>query len=431
MKELFLALGILLSVSSQLRPGGLVVGPGELCLVVGLALIVMLDLPRMRGRFAMPFEKVIWFWLVFALSLWLGSMAAAYIGDRHDAGLVRHDIMAYVLMAGMSVLLAMEPERAVRVGWLMMCIGCLWLGLQLLHGFGVFSIGGVDPWFWHRFRGWSLNPNQLALASAVLGVVSIYFIENVAGTFARMIALTCLLLSLTTGLMTASDGFLLVAAAAAVVFACLKVRSLWETVWSRHSLVRSASLVTILALPIFALTAAPYATSFASSMQVQAGTDANNRAVERMEADVSLRVETWKAAIRRGFESYLLGLGPGPHLAMPTSIEVRLRDAGMLDGGDTAPGISEIPNFEAHNTVLDLFTQGGLLAVLAISWIFASAMRGTLGNRHHALTTLLCSLAVFSLFHLIIRQPLFWFSIVFCLSTSQLALEARKRHQES
>ena len=73
------------------------------------------------------------------------------------------------------------------------------------------------------------------------------------------------------------------------------------------------------------------------------------------------------------------------------------------------------PNFEAHNTLLDLFTQGGLAAVASFGLLVAGGMRRTYRANLAGLTVLLGGLAMFSMFHLIVRHPVFWFVIALCL----------------
>jgi hypothetical protein len=41
-----------------------------------------------------------------------------------------------------------------------------------------------------------------------------------------------------------------------------------------------------------------------------------------------------------------------------------------------------------------------------------------------ALATLVCALGVFSMFHLIVRQPIFWFSIALCLAAVEAIRKA-------
>jgi hypothetical protein len=72
-------------------------------------------------------------------------------------------------------------------------------------------------------------------------------------------------------------------------------------------------------------------------------------------------------------------------------------------------------NFEAHNTLLDLFTQCGLIGILSLLWLVSTTASGTYRARLDGLTTLLCGLALFSVTHLIIRHPIFWFALALCL----------------
>jgi hypothetical protein len=93
----------------------------------------------------------------------------------------------------------------------------------------------------------------------------------------------------------------------------------------------------------------------------------------------------------------MLGLGPGPHL--------------------TKKVWKEAPphKFESHNTPLELFVQGGLLAVLAIVSLYASLLLATTRAKLPALVALSCAVVVFSMFHFIIRHPIFWFGVILCL----------------
>jgi hypothetical protein len=74
-----------------------------------------------------------------------------------------------------------------------------------------------------------------------------------------------------------------------------------------------------------------------------------------------------------------------------------------------------VPNFEAHNTLLDLFTQGGLIVVVSFIWIVATAFSVAYQSGQAGLPTLLCGLCIYAVATLIIRHPIFWFAITLCL----------------
>jgi O-antigen ligase len=128
-----------------------------------------------------------------------------------------------------------------------------------------------------------------------------------------------------------------------------------------------------------------------------------------------LRFELWRQAVRRGVESGMLGLGPGPHLEIPASIVAGRQEEAMAPGNVPHPQVTFAPNFEAHNTLLDLFTQGGLIVVLSFIWIVATAFTVAYQSGQAGLPTMLCGLCIYAVATLIIRHPIFWFAIALCL----------------
>ena len=109
------------------------------------------------------------------------------------------------------------------------------------------------------------------------------------------------------------------------------------------------------------------------------------------------RLHLWSEAIDKGIQSGLVGFGPGPHL--------------------TSKSFKRPPpdKFEVHNTLLDLLTQGGIVAMVAFVWISVTALFVAARAGHPALAGLIAGLLVFSMFHYVLRQPMFWFGIVLCL----------------
>jgi O-antigen ligase len=125
--------------------------------------------------------------------------------------------------------------------------------------------------------------------------------------------------------------------------------------------------------------------------------DAKSEALYDEDSQGDLRFQLWAEALEKGMGAAMLGLGPGPHLTQK------------------AWKLSPPAKFEAHNTPLDLFVQGGLLALLAIAGLYASLLLATTRAKLPALAALACASVVFSMFHFIIRHPIFWFGVVLCL----------------
>jgi len=185
---------------------------------------------------------------------------------------------------------------------------------------------------------------------------------------------------------------------------------------------RSASAwVAIIGFPVLLLSAAPLAYSLATQAEGIAKELSKDNGKDTA-SEANLRLNSWNDAIERGLESGMLGLGPGPHLQIP-AILVAARQTENGPKNIEHPEANAAPNFEAHNTILDLFTQGGLIAVLSFVWLSGLAFIVTWKGRLAGLSTLLFGLGVFAIFHLIVRQPLFWFAISLCLVAG---LEAAK-----
>jgi O-antigen ligase len=289
---------------------------------------------------------------------------------------------------------------------------------QLAAGWGMIDIPSVDPWFWDRFRGWSSNPNQLALLCAVLAFTSIHLADT-AERFGSWIALaaSCALF-VWVGRLTKADTFTFSLAAGGGVFIAMK---LWQWLCStepRPTLRPAIAVIAIVAIPLMVASTIPLAvTATTDSEDVALGLMKNGGKEAAQEAD--LRLQLWQEAIDRGIHAGLLGLGPGPHLPIPPSIiagRMTEPDLGINDH----PSVNGTPNFEAHNTPLDLFTQGGLLALLSFLWIMASALLTAYRSRFAGLAALLSGLAVFGMTDLIVRQPIFWFGITLCLAAAEV-----------
>jgi len=81
----------------------------------------------------------------------------------------------------------------------------------------------------------------------------------------------------------------------------------------------------------------------------------------------------------------MLGLGPGPHLPIPAALLVGWgASSEPINVQHPTPGIA--PNFEAHNTLLELFVQGGLLAVASFLAVSRQARLRAFRARRHILT---------------------------------------------
>jgi len=72
---------------------------------------------------------------------------------------------------------------------------------------------------------------------------------------------------------------------------------------------------------------------------------------------------------------------------------------------------------EAHNTVIDFLTMGGVIWVLIFYTPFIIAILSFFKEREIVFAGILISILVFSIFHFIGRHPVIWFLYAICISS--------------
>jgi O-antigen ligase len=415
--DALLAFGLLLATASQLRLGNLPIGPGELCLVIWIVLMLLREQGRLGPPLTPALSRLLLFWTVFAFSLSLGFLTELFIGRPYEPRWVVHDAMAYPLLGAVSCLSVVDPgarPRLRRVAWLLVTFGTASLAFQVAAGWELIDIPLILPWFWERFRGWSANPNQLSLLCAVLGLISLHLADTAARWSSRIVAIACLILPIYVGRMTKSDTFTFTLLASGPIFIVLKLRA-WLHLSQRMLVIHSGfAWIIALGLPLmlaslvpFAVVAAPDAWILVQGLSKGGG--------KELQPESQLRFSLWTDAIELGIDSAMLGLGPGPHLEIPASIwEERLETQDPPEHVEH-PQRTVAPNFEAHNAFLDLLTQGGLIALVGFGWILAVSVFMALKTRLAGLGTMMCGLGIFCMTGLIVRNPIFWFPIALCL----------------
>jgi hypothetical protein len=419
MRDTLLALGLLLSAATQLRPHGSPIGPGEFCLLIWLLLMVGREAARLGPPLTPALSRMLIFWALFAVALSIGTITAFGIQDSHDPELFLHDVMAYSLLAAVSCFSVVGSDAGPslrRVAWLLATLGTASLALQLADAWGLVGGPQSDPWYWNRFRGWSQNPAQLALFCAVLGLLTLHLAETAARPGERIAAVACAILPIYVGRLTKTDTFSLVLVAAGPIFVALKLRTWLLSSEPSITFRFAAAWLAVLALPLLLASAVPLAPSIAAHTAVLAKA-MSKEGGKVMDQEAEQRLQLWSEAWSRGVESRMLGLGPGPHLPIPAFISTGRATTAHLPKEVYHPAENGTANYEAHNTLLDLFTQGGLLAILSFLWIAATTLVNTYKARLAGLTTLLCGLLLFGIPDLIVRHPIFWFSIALCLVT--------------
>jgi hypothetical protein len=429
MSDVLFALGLLLSTATQLKPP-LGIGPGEVCMVIWVLVVLSREAGRVDAALTPALGQLLIFWLVFGFALSVGTLAGYVIGDIHDSSLFLHDAMAYPLLAAVSCLSVMGRgvgARLHRVVRLLYWFGTAVCVVLVAGVWGLLDLSPLDLWYWDRFRGWSSNPQQLGFLAASLVLLGLHLADTASRVDERIAVIACASVAVYVGRLTKSDSCTVVLVLAAPMFMTCKLWAWLRLPQRRLTLRTSSAWIVVLVLPLLAISVLPLGPAIAVQAEEWARGLSKDTKGDTSQAEAELRIHNWGEAMNRGLESGMLGLGPGPHIDIPPSL-VAARKSEVLPKYLTPPEMNGTPNFEVHNTILDLFTQGGLIAVLSFVWLSGAAFFGAWKARLAGLTTLLCGVTLFGVGNLIIRQPIFWFTIALCLvsgSEARTTLPAR------
>ncbi len=410
MIEALLAFGLAFSTATQFRLHGTPIGPGDLvlvlwCFAVGIRILRMG--PRSNAR---PALVLVAFWSVMALALSIGMIVAMATGARFDSGLVLHDVAAYLLVSVVSVLCVTARLRLRLACWLLVGGAALSLSLQLLCATGVMHISGIDPWYWTRMRGWSDNPNQLAIECLIIVLLALHLADTAGSSRARLAAIALLIPAVIAGRMSQSDTFTVALSAAVPVWLIMKLIMWMKDARPEKALRAASARFALLSLPVLLISLVPLFMDHAAGVEAFAMGFAKEGGAE-VASEMALRRTLWRRAFERGVDSGMLGLGPGPHLQIPAQIAADHANDSPL-AFHAVPPQNGTTDYESHNTLLDVFTQGGLLAVGSLLCLLVYGMRCAYRARAAGLVCMLTGVMVFMTTGNIVRQPLVWFVVI-------------------
>ena len=394
--DIALCLGLALYPATQLRFGGAPAGIGELMLLVWLFCSFFSKRSQAIASSKTAVLRIGAFWATLVAGLSIGAM----VGFWHEpfqfwSGMVR-DIAAYAFMLALSLTMARDfrdAERRRRAAWTFLVLGSGALAVQLTWWVGLSLPLGADPWYYDRLRGWAEDPNQLGLFAALMTLVSLQAIEWSAQPWALLAAVVSAGMSVLVGIATDSDTYSLSLIGALCVYGIVKARALYSAP-DPENLRRPAVVLAMIFLPLLGVSTLPAIGDLRQRL-VSDSVDLYDK-----DGQGDLRLSLWSEATNKGLEVGMLGLGPGPHLSQKY--------------WKYAPPYKA----ETHNTSLELFAQGGLLAMTAFVGLCVSTFVSCWRSRLAASCALVTGLIVFSLTHHIIRHPLFWFGLTLALLES-------------
>lgn len=405
-----IGLGLLLSISTNLRMTSFPVGPGEFILAL---LAVWGWSGGVKASWRNP---VIMFWLLAGTAMLIGALST----DRLN-NLAKHHAMAYgyvaIVTSGICLLLRQLSDTALRkaIYWITILAAiALWFGFvvylsgnaELADNLRIADYGDL------RYSGWSSNPNQLALFLVPLPVWAAAIWRHLfRPTHLQMTGFGLLLFALMLmGLLVRSDGLFLVWVFEFVILIMLRLR--WEKKASRMSLFGYALLMLLCAFLVKTFahgemrkslhcaveTIAHGDDSWSSKCydeQVFKGLEVFRIGYSNQAQKTDVRKELWVNGLQVWQTSPWFGHGPGEHSWFGTS-------SNELNYG----------LMESHNITIDLLTQGGILAGCAWLALASYLLTGAWRIRDSYTFSVVLMMVAFTVFHNT-RQPYFWFVLAF------------------
>ncbi len=378
--DLASGLALALVLQTGLRLPSLGIGVGEILLAVCtlLGLVIAAGLWRREGWIA--WHHLLCWSILFIVVYMLAGLLPLTLHHTSSGfpGSSMRDWAAYAFCAVFLCSVALRPTNfRVLSGALAVALISFWVGSLFLWS--------DSTWYYEqRFRGWALNPNQVALyvlCSLVL------LLANVRSAFFIIVAVSGLVVF---GYLSKSDALLAAFAvyAAASAFVALvpygKLRQ--RTPWM------------LVAMVMFYLLFREGLHGIVASLWTAADND-NARILL-----YSHGLDAWLSS----WQSFLFGFG-----------------AGSYSGLD-----SPFQGAEAHNTVIDTLTVGGFSMLVAV-YLFPLAGL-VLAYRKGRLWVFgaLSALIAFTFFHYVARQPAYWLAsygtlVGLIFSLSERAIQTR------
>lgn len=279
-------------------------------------------------------------------------------------GLSFRDLISYYFICGILLTLPSEKEdiHVIIVTFLVVlfatiCFHYLW--------------GDSSAYYYARFTGGAKNPNQLA-TYLVVAVLLAAFLQNI------IYRIVIVLLSAFFGIASASDAylvFLLVSTASFITLTILPHRHMFYALPLIIFLIYISTIYFELLDILF--------------QQWSIADQGDSR--------TQLYISALNAWISTPF-SFIFGNGAGSFSGLENPFE----------------------RAEAHNTALDLATIGGIFGLILFPTIPLWILFRSLVKNYKFASSIFIGMMLFSLFHFVGRQPIFWVSIVLYAQLTQL-----------
>jgi len=375
-----LVLSMLFITFSQLRIFNLPIGFGELCiLLLGLIVYVQIRDTKIKKLMINIYENnFIRFWLMYFILLafsffWIADYSSTY-SSMHS---IIHDSCAYVFVFYICILLTLlnnynkiDLNEAMKNFILLI----VFVHVFLLIGFLVFGILkfeiNASRLIVDRFSGLANNPNQLGLVFSLVPFLLYYYYKVQNKKIGKKLFYLLIFFTLIIGYVNASKSLYL---SWLIPFCILAAYEFIRRKY-KFTIIILFSTIIFLGSIVFYFDLINFLLYYKGS------------------GSVNHRIELLNNAILLLEQSPLIGFGPGAHISSIQNTEIY---------------------WEVHNTFIDISLQVGILGVIVyILLLLQIGINLIKVNKYYLLFALL-SLIIFSSFHFVFRQPIFWFYLFY------------------
>ena len=405
---IWVSLGLCLTTAIQLRFEAFPIGLGEIMLVIWILFSWVTQLRNKRTNMPGFTKNIAVFWFSIFLFLALGTMMAERLNIVPET--LYHNFFALIfscILCFTFLLQADNREFTGRIAQLTVGFTTIPLFFLYLYGQAHSMLGPIKIWYGDsevRFQGWTDNPNQLALIIVILLFISVHYLVISKKLFQRIWHGTSIILLILIGFTSDSDAIKLTFVIGGGII-CLWIwlnqirksdKGYWHGVFLK--IVIPLLSISFLCLNWFSIYGVTY--DLASSIFEQGDQG-------------SLRMTLWKNGIMAIQHSPFFGLGPGPYSGL----------------------VGPFQSVESHNTFIDFGTYTGIFGLTIylglLIWLGYLALR----TKRFVLFSGIVSLVVFSMFHFVVRHPIYWFFLMMvliqCLQAPRIVLSKQTRHIES
>ena len=375
--DIIFSLGIVFTTMTSLRTSNLPIGIGEVLLLLWMVK-QLFTLYNNRERLPKNLSYVIFLGILFFTILLLGAVVSI-INIRINISSMVHDLIAYSFSYFILIFLYLKSHQnslesimktLLIIGVSIFGFLLMWSRIKGNHFMGMNLMYGLN-----RFTGGAKNPNQLGIFIAPLPFLALYFIKNERSKsyVKKIILILCFIVSINIGLNINSDAingtWLIMLMVSGFIIAYSKFKS-----HSKIILLLVSIIVVITILYLY-------------------GNIINKNIIKyfnELDHDGS-RGDLWVQGIKKYLESPIVGFGPGGHLVLGTN-----------------------QNGEAHNSFIDLLTQGGTFIFLLYNYIIIKIFKNIKVKPY--LNLVFITLLVFSISHFTLRHPVYWVYFTFLLT---------------